>query len=280
MAPKQRGDRYTRPSSIPNLGISIAPVTGHSSPTHIPAYGSARSFFPNDRHIGASTRYSNKAISATRDREWQSQNIRKPDLPGGRLTTQHNRISDPSRIESNHPKVSNIPQRKTSQQTARSASSLPPPDSDIPECKESLSDDARHIQRKLLQLHVLHSASADVHLQWRESAKVHFQQQFEDLRERHVEIADIAHQTRELKNRSALVEWCRNVQPSEVERRVLTLSRCIEEIYGNLDKGGKYHHVISDFEAWFTQVRMTQESRQSDAQDHAANEGYVEEIGA
>ncbi|KAL9005589.1 MAG: hypothetical protein Q9188_001637 [Gyalolechia gomerana] len=282
--PKQRGDPNITGSSIPHLGTSISPAANHSSRIHIPqassVYRSTRSVFAKDRNTGASTRSSNKAISSTKDRKSQGETIKKTDLPGGRSTSQQNGISKQSLLESKHSSASNIPQRKSSQQTARSTLLLSPPDTNILEGIEALPEDARHIQRKLLQLHVLHSASADVHLQWRESAKVHFQKRFEDLVERHVEIADIAHQTQELKNRFALVEWCHNIQPSEVERRVHTLSRCIEEIYGNLDVGGKYHHVISSFEAWFTQARNMQESRKFDAPAHAANEGYVEEIGA
>ncbi|KAL8942589.1 MAG: hypothetical protein Q9216_001571 [Gyalolechia sp. 2 TL-2023] len=282
--PKQRADPDTRGSSIPQLGASIPPAAKHSSHKHAsqanPLIRTTRSVFPKERKLGASTRSANRAVTTTEDRQNQGQTIKTNNLPGSRLTSHQSGIPKQSFLESKHSKASTIPQRTSSLQTARSTLLLSSPDTKIPEGNEALSEDARHVQRKLLQLHVLHSRSADVHLQWQESAKLYFQKRFDDLVERHMEIADIAHQTQELKNRSALVEWCHNLQPSEVERRVRTLSRCIEEIYGNLDTGGKYHHVISSFEAWFTLARKTRGSRKSDAPAHAANEGHVEEIGA
>ncbi|KAL8917265.1 MAG: hypothetical protein Q9208_008041 [Pyrenodesmia sp. 3 TL-2023] len=142
------------------------------------------------------------------------------------------------------------------------------------------SEGIRQLQGKLLQLHILHSASAEVHQQWRESARQHFQRQFDELVERHAEIADIAYQTQELKNRSALVNWCRSVQGPEVARRVCMLSRCIEEIYENLDPGGKYSQVIRSFEAWFARARSVQQSRDTNRSDEVPESNYVEEIGA
>lgn len=198
-------------------------------------------------------------------------------ISGAKSTGQQYGIRKQSPFEKKDSKGSNIPQRKSSQQIARSASSISPSDTNV---REDVSEDARQIQRKLLQLHVLHSASAEIQLQWRMSAKVHFQKRFEDLVERHVEIADIAHQTQELRNQNGFVEWCRNIKPSEIERRVHTLSKCIEEIYGNLNAGSKYHRVISSFEAWFSQAQHMRESRESDKPAHAVRDTYVEEIGA
>lgn len=54
----------------------------------------------------------------------------------------------------------------------------------------------------------------------------------------------------------------------------------MEEIYENLDPGGKYYHVTSTFEVWFTRARRVRESRRCDVPARAANLGYVEEIGA
>ncbi|KAL8718644.1 MAG: hypothetical protein Q9225_004241 [Loekoesia sp. 1 TL-2023] len=231
-------------------------------------------------NIGASSVPSNKDIIPTNHKRLDSQLVQKTNLPSGRSTNRQNGNAKEAPFGKQRLKFLDLPRRNTSQQTARSASSVSTPTADTPEGSEALFEDTHRIQRELLQLHVLHSASGDTHTQWRESAKAHFQKKFEDLVERHVEIAEIAYQTKELKNRSALVDWCRNVQPSEVERRARTLSRCIEEIYENLDPGGKYYHITSTFEAWFARARRIRESRKSDALARAANLSYVEEIGA
>ncbi|KAL8902370.1 MAG: hypothetical protein Q9207_004754 [Kuettlingeria erythrocarpa] len=173
-----------------------------------------------------------------------------------------------------------VPRPNLSQNSAKSTASP----SVIPETKTGKNDlpseGIRQLQGKLLQLHILHSASAAIHQQWRESAKQHFQKRFDELVERHADISDIAYQTQELKNRSALVDWCRNVQAPEVARRARTLSGCIQEIYENLDPGGKYSQVLNSFEAWFARARSVQESRNNKSSDRFTESDYVEEIGA
>ncbi|KAL8762468.1 MAG: hypothetical protein Q9184_001551 [Pyrenodesmia sp. 2 TL-2023] len=180
------------------------------------------------------------------------------------------KVSDPPTVPN-----PNISQHSIKSRTLSSAGPETSAEKDDPP-----SEGIRQLQGKLLQLHILHSASAEVHQKWRESAREHFQQQFDELVERHAEIADIAYQTQELKNRSALVDWCRNVQGPEVARRVRTFSRCIQETCENLDPGGKYSQVIGSFEAWFARARSVQQSREENPPDQVMESSYVEEIGA
>ncbi|KAI4204867.1 MAG: hypothetical protein LQ346_001532 [Caloplaca aetnensis] len=198
--------------------------------------------------------------------------------------SRHRRIENvPPRPQSGERKVSEpqtVPRPNLSQHTAKSIASPSAVPETNAEKNDLPSEGIRQLQAKLLQLHILHSASADIHQQWRESAKQHFQKQFDELVERHAEISDIAYQTQELKNRSALVDWCRNVQAPEVARRARTLSRCIQEIYENLDPGGKYSQVVGSFEAWFARARSVQESRNNNSSNRFTESDYVEEIGA
>ncbi len=209
-----------------------------------------------------------------------SRAISKIGLPASR----HRRVENvPPRPPSGERKVSEpqtIPKPNLSQHSAKSTASPSVLPETHAENKDPPSEGIRQLQGKLLQLHILHSASAEIHQQWRESAKQHFQKQFDELVERHAEISDIAYQTQELKNRSALVDWCRNVQAPEVARRARTLSRCIQEIYENLDPGGKYSQVVGSFEAWFARARSVQESRENNSSDRITESDYVEEIGA
>ncbi|KAI4118501.1 MAG: hypothetical protein LQ338_007398 [Usnochroma carphineum] len=172
------------------------------------------------------------------------------------------------------------PKRNISRPTVRAPSSTSAGPESNPESAELPPEVIRQLQGKLLSLHILHSASAQVHQQWRESAKTHFQKQFAELVDRHTEIADIAYQTQELRNRAALADWSRNLQAPEIARRARTLSRCIQEIYENLDPRGRYSQVIGAFEAWFDRAREVRESRETRPPDEVAVSGYVEELGA
>ena len=206
--------------------------------------------------------------------------ISDTELPACKLPNRQGEVSNEALVQKKHPKASGLSQRNNTQLSTRSSSSLFTPGIANPERNEALNEDTRRIQRNLLHLHILHLTSTNVHLQWRDSALSHFHRLFEDLVGRHVEIADVAYQTQEFKNRSALVDWCRNLHPSEVERRVRTLSNCVEQVYENLNPGSKYHHIIGSFEVWFTQARKTQTTRQCRAIADVGNQCHVEEIGA
>ncbi|KAL8709591.1 MAG: hypothetical protein Q9220_005683 [cf. Caloplaca sp. 1 TL-2023] len=144
---------------------------------------------------------------------------------------------------------------------------------------EALGQEQRQIQSQLLQLHVVHSASAEVHAQWRDSAKRQFQQRFEVLADRHKEIADIVHQSQELKNQAALLDWCHNAQGSDTSKKIQTLSKSINEVCEILNPCGKYEHVIGSFEAWFNQAHMIREARNPSSATAATRSANIEEIG-
>ncbi|KAL9604025.1 MAG: hypothetical protein Q9219_000787 [cf. Caloplaca sp. 3 TL-2023] len=200
------------------------------------------------------------------------------DPPARGLSNQQNGISRQALLGSTHPKVSKLPQRNAPQDPTRLTSSVPFADANS-STNGPISEEVRHIQRKLLHLYALYSASAGIHAQWRESAKMYFQGIFEDLVARHVDIADIAYQTQELKNRSALVEWSGNIQPHELERRVRMFSKCVEEIHEYLDVGGKYLQVTSSFETWFNRAREIQTSRTPGTIADTSKITHVETIG-
>lgn len=132
-------------------------------------------------NIGVSSVPSNKDILAINYKRFDRQLVQKTDLPSGRSTNRQNGNAKEASVDKKGPKAPNLPRRNTSQKAARSASSLCSPDADTLEGNEALFEDTHRTQRELLQLHVLYSASGDTHLQWRESAKAHFQKKFEEL---------------------------------------------------------------------------------------------------
>ncbi|CAO1597744.1 hypothetical protein XANCAGTX0491_001542 [Xanthoria calcicola] len=170
--------------------------------------------------------------------------------------------------------------RTVSQRSMKSSSSVSVAGEPISGYDKGLPEETREIQRELLKLHLLHSTSANTQDQWRTSAKVHFHKRFEALKERHAEIADLSYQTQELRNRLALVDWCRNAQASEIGRRVHLLSTCIHEIYHDVGFSGRYNHTLQTFQAWYDRAEAIRESRKHDTTHDTAHLGYVEEIGA
>ncbi|KAL8968373.1 MAG: hypothetical protein Q9183_002489 [Haloplaca sp. 2 TL-2023] len=140
--------------------------------------------------------------------------------------------------------------------------------------------DHAYVERELLQSLVLYSDSVKVHSQWRNSAMAHFETRFTELAQRHGEIAEIAIQTQELKNRSAVADWCRNVRGSEIDRRVQTLSKCLQEVYEDVGPGGRYSNAITSFETWFAQAAEIRKNRQLGSLDRASSMGHMEDIGA
>lgn len=170
--------------------------------------------------------------------------------------------------------------RTVSQRSMKSSTSVSVAREPISGYDEGLPEEIRHIQRELLKLHILHSTSANTQDQLRTSAKVHFHKRFEALKERHAEIADLSYQTQELRNRLALVDWCRNAQGSEIGRRVHLLSACIHEIYHDVGFSGRYNHALQTFQTWYDRAEAIRESRKHDTRHDTAHLGYVEEIGA
>ncbi|KAL8926343.1 MAG: hypothetical protein Q9172_001794 [Xanthocarpia lactea] len=175
--------------------------------------------------------------------------------------------------------ASRMSQHTTSAVSSRSAASMSGPNETLSDCSEALPEEHRHIQIELLRLHILHSTSATIQSQWRTSAKTHFHKRFSLLKERHTEIADISYQTQQLKNRSALVDWCRNAQASEVGERIHILSGSIHEVYDDQGLGGKYSFTVESFQAWYNRAQEVRETRKLDIMPDIAHVRYVEAIG-
>lgn len=248
--------------------------------------GSTVGHVPLSKHLRTPSQYRNGSklpsrsqIVATTTAPLDDRKISKIGLPAHKSKNPRG-VSKTELADDESSDATILPQRNVFHRTIRSTSSVPTGLESSAESAEVTPEGIRQLQGKLLQLHILHSASTKVHQQWRESAKQHFKKQFDELVERHAEIADIAYQTQELKNRSALVDWCRDIQGPEVARRVRTLSRCIQGIYENLDPGGKYNQMICSFDIWFARAREVQEARKTCPLDQVTNSTYVEEIGA
>ncbi|KAI4200287.1 MAG: hypothetical protein LQ350_004035 [Teloschistes chrysophthalmus] len=237
----------------------------------------AKASAPNDR---SSQFHSNIAMKGASDQKPKSQATVKSAAFRTRSASRQDANPKPRSVDDKHAKVLAVRNNNASKKTPKAVTTLGAPAVARSDSIDALAEEDRQLQRELLPLHVLHSTSADVHGQWRDSAKRHFHVRFSELAERHTEIADISFQTQELRNRSAVVHWCRNVQASEIDRRVQTLSKCIHEINENLDPNGKFSNVIESFEIWHTRIHKIQGSREHSIPADAAVSANVEEIGA
>ncbi|KAL8658368.1 MAG: hypothetical protein Q9226_001044 [Calogaya cf. arnoldii] len=230
--------------------------------------------------VSSSKDYANLQATAAKSNTGLTRHERsRSQVIPSRVPNQQNRVpsneSKDSRTETATASGRTMPQRSSKPSTSASISRAV-----ISEADEGLPEEVRLIQRELLKLHILHSTSANNQTQWRTSAKAHFHKRFGALKERHAEIADIAYQTQELKNRFALVEWCRIAHGSEIGKRVHVLSNCICGVYDEVGFGGKYNQTIQTFQAWYDRARCIQESRKHNRMYDTADLGYVEEIGA
>lgn len=272
---------FSQKTAIPQPGLSLLgkPKPNANADKSVSSDGAVRSkaISSDGISVSSSKGYTKPDVTAVKSNVGLKRHGRsRSQVAPSRLPNQQGRVpSQDSRTE-----ASAASGRTVSQRSMKSSTSVTVPWESISECDEGLSEEHGHIQRELLRLHVLHSTSANNLDQWRTSAKVHFHKRFGALKERHTEIADISYQTQELKNRSALVDWCRNAQGSEIGKRVHILSACIYEVYNDEGFGGKYHQTVQTFQAWYDRAGAIRESRKHDTMHDNAHLGYVEDIGA
>ena len=129
---------------------------------------------------------------------------------------------------------------------------------------EGDASDISGLHVELSQLHLMHRSATNVQLQWEESAKESFQNRFNDLYMRHIELKEIAHQQRTLLNQLALVEWCQGIPSASVAEKVQQVSRNIADIRSLLEPEGKYSRVLEVFGSWFARARQIESLRNTD----------------
>ncbi|KAI4285493.1 MAG: hypothetical protein L6R38_000590 [Xanthoria sp. 2 TBL-2021] len=275
---------FSKKTAIPQPGLSLLgkPKPNANADKSVSSDGAVRSkaISSDGISVSSSKGYTKPDVTAVKSNVGLKRHGRsRSQVVPSRSPNQQGRVPSHESMDS-RTEASAASGRTVSQRSMKSSTSVTVPREVISECDEGLSEEIRHIQRELLRLHILHSTSVNNQDQWRTSAKIHFHKRFGALKERHTEIADISYQTQELKNRSALVDWCRNAQGSEIGKRVHILSTCIYEVYNDVGFGGKYNQTIQTFQAWYDRAGAIRGSRQHDTMHDTARLGYVEEIGA
>ena len=186
-----------------------------------------------------------------------------------------------------------LPQRQSSMKHSRSEFSamqqhVSPKDaiqlnpstlSSQPSTVTSPSGDIFRLQMELAQLHLLHRSVLSVQVQWEKSAKVSFEYQFGALRERHIELKEIAYQQQTLINQIALVRWSQGRSGAQISENVQLLSHRIAEICDLLGLDGKYTHILEVFESWFSQALRVRGQRESFGREKGRDLDLIDGIG-
>ena len=141
------------------------------------------------------------------------------------------------------------------------------------------SADIFQVQIELAQLHLLHRSAATVQKQWEGSAKDSFQQRFNTLHERHIDLKDIAHQQQVLINQMGLVSWSQGKTSTQTAEKLQLLSRNISDVGNLIDAEGKYTRILEIFESWFTQALDIRGKREVKAAKTGKDLGFNEGLG-
>lgn len=142
----------------------------------------------------------------------------------------------------------------------------------------SLPPELVTLQSELLQLHLLHDASAQVERQWAHSAKRSLHKKFEEVASLYQAMLDYERTGQEQKNLQALIEWSTGNPSAGLIEYIQVLSGPLHELPSLVEPGGRYHRIIDDFERWMLWVEETQSSRRS-AANTSGNSVSIESLG-
>lgn len=148
-----------------------------------------------------------------------------------------------------------------------------------PADQDQIAVDFFPLQMELTQLHLIHRSAATLQKDWERSAEGFFQNRFDDLCARHVELKEVAHQQQTLLNQLALVEWCQGKPSNHVAEKVQQLSRNIADISSLLNSEGKYTRILEVFQSWFDQAERIQRTRNAGAKASGRDVTFIEGIG-
>ena len=181
-----------------------------------------------------------------------------------------------SSMNSQKPAFSTL-QQHYSPKKARSGPTSPSTQS--PRKAEIFSADLFNLQKELAQLHLLHRSAVSIYRQWERNAGDSFQQRFNTLHERHVELKEIAYQQQILINQLALVDWSRGKTSPQISEAIHLLSRNISDVCSLLDTEGKYARVLEIFESWFTEAIDIRARREVKAAEAERDLHFISGIG-
>ncbi|PSN63227.1 hypothetical protein BS50DRAFT_591408 [Corynespora cassiicola Philippines] len=135
------------------------------------------------------------------------------------------------------------------------------------------------LQAELLQLHLLHEASAEVNRQWELSAKRSLHHRFDEVASLYQVMRESERQGQEQKNLESLREWNNSNSSSGLAEHIQVLSGPLHELPSLVDSGGRFRRLVDDFERWASWVDEIQTARGHAANGRSADTGSVEGLG-
>ncbi|KAF2034354.1 hypothetical protein EK21DRAFT_56635 [Setomelanomma holmii] len=215
----------------------------------------------------------------------------RSELPGGGLTAQSaSRPEDPTAMpprrrevtkeehtKTARPAFSTLQQHFTPRKTGKAPTSTFLHPAPVPDAR-SLPPEIISLQSVLLQLHLLHTKSAEVSRRWQVSAKRSLHKKFEEVASLHQAMLDYERAGQEQKNLQALLEWTAGTSSTKLIEYIKVLSGPLHELPVLVEPGGRFQRLIDDFENWILRVEKTWSARLSTSIGHDGPES-IESLG-
>lgn len=125
----------------------------------------------------------------------------------------------------------------------------------------------------LLQLHLLHSAAAEVSMQWEASAKRKLRTKFDEVSSMYQVMLEHERSGQEQKNLQALLEWTGGKASGSLIQHIQVLSVPLHELPSLVQTGGRFQRHAAAFEQWVAWVQEVRAARQDRAE---ASVGSIE----
>jgi hypothetical protein len=142
----------------------------------------------------------------------------------------------------------------------------------------SLPPEVVSLQSELLQLHLLHEASARVEQLWQISAERTLHERFDEVASLHQAMLEFERMGLEQKNIQALLEWSAGAPSTGLVEYIQVLSGPLYELPSLVEPGGRFQRLVGDFERWMQWVEETRSDR-VESSEHGGDLGSVEGLG-
>lgn len=219
-------------------------------------------------------------IAVSRHARPSSQQVQKPSMSCSKGSSTSSSNMEPIVPKDRRPVFSTYQQHFTPRKGPKlpTASFLAPPLKKVSN-EDSLSAQLACLQMDLAQLHMLHGSSDAVQTAWEKSAQASFRQKLQRLSKQESLLRDIERQRHACINYPAWKVWGEGSSNIEFTERIQIVSQNLHDIAMLLDVGGKYSHVIAQFESWFASTSRIRNARSSGSSVSEVDIDFIEGIG-
>jgi hypothetical protein len=194
---------------------------------------------------------SNRSITAS------ASNPDKPSFQG-----RHGQIPDEEPRKFARPAFSTLQQHFTPRKTAKAPTSVflhPVADTST----QSLPPEISSLQSELLQLHLMHEASALTVKEWELSAKQSLRVKFDEVATLYGAMREYERLGQEQKNLVAFREWNGTNTTSGLVEHLQALSGPLHELPSLMEPGSRLSRVVDAYDSWLSEVDQVWNARNS-----------------